>query len=324
MNRTKVLLDTDIGTDSDDALCLAYLLLEAGCELVGVTTVGMDSSGRAALAATLCRELGQPEIPVAAGADRPLVASPHWSHHHLQQRDAIAPDVSPSDYPPDQALALMRRVIEAHPGEVVLVTVGMLTNLALLAAAEPATCAKLRAVYTMGGYRQPPGLKGPRMECNIQLDPVAAAAVLERPFARHVIAGVCATRGWHLTEAQVAEVLAPAPLAAARRCCESRMAHNGKGAVGLHDPLTAALVFDPGLAGLERGRFRLRFLDRHPQRETFLEAGELLGATEFTPEAEGPHEVVTRFEDAALDKLLATFRTAAGAVPPPSTPGVHR
>lgn len=55
MNRIKVFLDTDIGTDSDDALCLAYLLRQPACELVGVSTVGERSDERARLVDTICR-----------------------------------------------------------------------------------------------------------------------------------------------------------------------------------------------------------------------------------------------------------------------------
>ena len=62
----KVLLDTDIGGDIDDAICLAYLLKEPQCELVGITTVCGESEKRAAIADAICRTVGK-QIPIVAG-----------------------------------------------------------------------------------------------------------------------------------------------------------------------------------------------------------------------------------------------------------------
>ncbi len=61
----KIILDTDIGygTDADDVLALAYLLMNPDCELVGVTTVGLHSEWRAALAAAVCASLGRDDVP---------------------------------------------------------------------------------------------------------------------------------------------------------------------------------------------------------------------------------------------------------------------
>lgn len=71
----KILLDTDIGGDIDDAVCLAYLLREPQCALLGVTTVCGESEKRAAGADALCRAAGR-QVPVVAGLDRPLQPIP--------------------------------------------------------------------------------------------------------------------------------------------------------------------------------------------------------------------------------------------------------
>ncbi len=60
---TKILLDTDIGTDVDDAVCLAYLLSHPECELLGITTVTGEAAKRAALASVLCREAHK-DVPI--------------------------------------------------------------------------------------------------------------------------------------------------------------------------------------------------------------------------------------------------------------------
>jgi inosine-uridine nucleoside N-ribohydrolase len=66
----KLLLDTDIGSDIDDAVCLAYLLAQPECELLGITTVSGEPEKRAMLASALCKAAGK-EPPILPGAARP-------------------------------------------------------------------------------------------------------------------------------------------------------------------------------------------------------------------------------------------------------------
>ena len=69
---TKILLDTDIGSDIDDAVCLAYLLAQPRCELMGITTVTGEAAERAMMADVLCKVAGR-EIPIFAGLENPLI-----------------------------------------------------------------------------------------------------------------------------------------------------------------------------------------------------------------------------------------------------------
>src|SRR5690625_3689584 len=62
----KILLDTDIGNDIDDAFCLAYLLAQPRCELLGITTATGDTQQRAALVDALCQTAGRTDIPIVA------------------------------------------------------------------------------------------------------------------------------------------------------------------------------------------------------------------------------------------------------------------
>ena len=68
----KVLLDTDIGGDIDDAVCLAYLLANPQCELLGITTVTSEPIKRAQLASVLCT-IAEKNIPVYPGTANPLL-----------------------------------------------------------------------------------------------------------------------------------------------------------------------------------------------------------------------------------------------------------
>ena len=73
------LLDTDIGSDIDDAVCLAYLLANPACDLLGITTVSGEADLRAAIASALCKVAGR-SIPIYPGRDEPLLIAQKQPH----------------------------------------------------------------------------------------------------------------------------------------------------------------------------------------------------------------------------------------------------
>ena len=89
---TKVLLDTDIGSDIDDAVCLAYLLAQPACDLLGITTVSGEADKRAMMASALCRVAGV-EIPIFPGAEEPLLVPQKQTR--APQAAVLPPPVSP-------------------------------------------------------------------------------------------------------------------------------------------------------------------------------------------------------------------------------------
>ena len=76
---TKLLLDTDIGSDIDDAVCLAYLLAQKECELLGVTTVTGEAVKRAMMADAMCQVAGR-EVPILPGLEAPLLIASRQPH----------------------------------------------------------------------------------------------------------------------------------------------------------------------------------------------------------------------------------------------------
>src|SRR5512146_363614 len=68
----KILLDTDIGSDIDDAVCLAWLLANPDCELLGITTVTGEPVKRAMIASALCKIAGK-NIPIHPGSANPIL-----------------------------------------------------------------------------------------------------------------------------------------------------------------------------------------------------------------------------------------------------------
>ena len=92
MEKIKILLDTDIGQDIDDALTLSYLLCNPRCELMGITTVSGVVDERAQMASAICRSVGRDDIPIYPGFNECIFVEPrlvsvpqigmvsNWSH----------------------------------------------------------------------------------------------------------------------------------------------------------------------------------------------------------------------------------------------------
>jgi purine nucleosidase len=168
--KTPILLDTDIGTDVDDAFALALILHSPELELLGVTTVSGDTQARARLAAKMLWEAGRPNIPVVAGEPgKPLpIEQTRWAEGFT----------SPA-LRSEKAVDFLKAQIERRPGELTLVPIGPLTNIGALLRQDPAVAKKIKQIVMMGGsitYGYEPG-SGPIAEYNIASDPAAAQVV---------------------------------------------------------------------------------------------------------------------------------------------------
>src|SRR5438309_6292807 len=111
----KLLLDTDIGGDIDDAVCLAYLLAQPECELLGITTVSGEAEKRAMLASVLCKVAGK-HIPIFPGAEVPLLTP--QKQPEASQAIALQKWDHDKKFPRGYAVEFLRQAIHAHPVEV--------------------------------------------------------------------------------------------------------------------------------------------------------------------------------------------------------------
>lgn len=204
---TKIHLDTDLGSDTDDLCALAMLLGWPGAELVGVTT-SIDPDGRRAGFAEYALSLaGRAGIPVAAGAAdsvgglfSPIVIPDYWPKP-IESRPSR----------PGAALDLLEA--SATDGAVV-VAIGPFTNLSMLEAARPGLL-RSAGVVVMGGHHTTarPGMPewGMRDDFNVQQDAAAAAVVFERCDPVDVPLAAClevALRAAHLEPLRTAGSLA--------------------------------------------------------------------------------------------------------------------
>jgi purine nucleosidase/pyrimidine-specific ribonucleoside hydrolase len=168
-----IIIDTDAGDDIDDVLAIAFAALRPELELLAVTTVVHDVARRAALVRQVLEAADRGHVPIAAGAAMPLRPL-----HGEERQRWIRGDGRWNHCPEaglntdEHAVDLMARVIESRPGDVTLVGIGPLTNIALLIAQRPDLVPKLKAIALMGGE-----LAQMRAEYNIVCDDIAASTV---------------------------------------------------------------------------------------------------------------------------------------------------
>jgi purine nucleosidase len=177
---TKILIDTDPGIDDTMAIFLALRSPEV--EVVGLTSIWGNTSGEltAQNAIRLVEVEGHDHIPVARGCDCPLIIPMPELGTHVHGLDGMGNTNPP---PPKGKLVEMSaaqfivKMIMENPGEIALVPVGPLTNIALALRLEPRIVEKVKEVVIMGGAATVPGNVTPVAEANIWHDPHAAHIV---------------------------------------------------------------------------------------------------------------------------------------------------
>jgi inosine-uridine nucleoside N-ribohydrolase len=203
---TPILIDCDPG--HDDAIALLLALASPDVELVGVTTV----SGNQTLDKTTANALrvlefvGRGEIPVAAGADRPLVREQFAAAHVHGESGLDGPDLpAPKGVAIAQdAVKFLAEQIRGRDGAITLVPTGPLTNIALLLELEPD--ARPERIVLMGGAVGEGNIT-PAAEFNIWCDPEAAQRLFESGIDVTMI-GLDVTHQALITEAHADELRA--------------------------------------------------------------------------------------------------------------------
>ncbi len=262
-----VLLDTDIGSDIDDALALAYLLRQPCCELLGITTVSGEPEKRASLADAVCRAGGRTDIPIHVGTESPLLAE------QLQPDAPQAAALASSAWPhrtfdtQNTAIEFLRETIRARPGEVTLLAIGPLTNVAQLFALDPETPKLLKHLVLMGGWY----FDRPQPEWNIRCDPHAAAMVFAAPVPRLSAVGIDVTTECRLPADECRRRFADAggPLAPVANFAEVWFRDVPE--ITFHDPLAASLIFEPSLCTTEARRVSVELHSPHRPGQTWVD-----------------------------------------------------
>ena len=182
----KVIFDTDPGVD--DAMALYYALAHPGIEMVGITTTfGNVTVAQAAVNALYLNAIaGYPNIPVTKGVAAPMVRQTEAKFDFIHGADGLGnltSRVATSNQLDHRTSAqFIVDTARAQPGEITLVAVGPLGNVALALQLEPDLPKLLREVIIMGGAVLEPGNVSPVAEANVWNDPHAADKVFVAGF----------------------------------------------------------------------------------------------------------------------------------------------
>ncbi len=266
MSTTKMILDVDTGID--DSLALLLALKSENIRLEGITTVFGNVSAEQATKNTLAVvELSgvKYEVPVAMGATGPLFGEWGGTVDYIHGSNGIGNYVLPD--PKLQALDefapdfIVRKANE-QPGEITLVFVGRMTNLAIALAKDPSIVSKIKRLVLMGGALRAQGNVTPVSEANIWGDPEAAHRVFESGIPITMV-GLDVTMQAVLRDEDVRKFkeLAGSPgkeplvqfvEAILQYYFAAYEKHNGIiGKIPMHDPLAVAVVEDPSLVTTE-------------------------------------------------------------------------
>lgn len=258
--RIPVYIDCDTGID--DALAIAYLLASPSIEVVGIGTVFGNTSARRATRNTLAvLELaGQGTVAVAAGADRPLAQDFDGGAPHVHGEDGVGgvalpePRMAPGQ---QDAVSLLATLCRDHQGQLRVLALGPLTNLARFARTHPALVGTIAGVTVMGGAFRAAGNVSAVAEANIHNDPEAADEFFSQEWPITVLPLDITMR--HTLTERGAQVLAALPgalppvLAAMLEVYfDAYEPVYGERRCALHDPLAAIVCADAAVVAVER------------------------------------------------------------------------
>lgn len=279
----KILLDTDIGTDVDDALALALVFaVPDQLELVAVTTVAGDTAVRSRVASRLLAAAGHADVEVCSGESDALARAVfHWAGHEERAIAAGSDAVLSEERAPER---IVRAARETH--ELEIVAIGPMTNLARALVLDPELPSRVAGLTIMGGHIRQVAIGNhvcaPGIDYNLCSDPEASALVLGAGFRTTLVTADVTLETW-MRRAELEAMRAAGPLGA--RLADQvdlwtpvqQRIFTGLGGelapdnvAFLHDPLTVLALFEPEAlhfetlriaTTIERGVLRTREVD---------------------------------------------------------------
>jgi purine nucleosidase len=288
-----IVLDTDIGSDVDDALCLALALAAPELEICGLTTVGNESERRAHVAAKLLSLAQRSDIPVFAGCRVPVLGERRFNWFGHEAGETLEPGEEPVIADEHGVDALLRLSREHEALEIV--AVGPLTNIAVALMKDPDLAGRVERLTVMGGHIRRVEYGGhlfaPGVDYNLCSDPHASYVVLRSGIPTRLVTADVTLQAW-LSDEQLgrieaadsefhrvlaAEIRSWTPIQ--QRIFAGAGCNTDDGNVAfLHDPLALACVYDERFCSFEEleiepqiepsGLFRT--LERDPPSEDSL------------------------------------------------------
>lgn len=182
----KVIIDTDPGVD--DALALMMALKNPGFEVLGITTVAGNATIENVTrnARYVLDFLGRNELPIFSGSNRPLnrnlkLATVHGDDGFLGLNPLANVELN------NGAERFIIDSVKNNPGELVIIALGPLTNIARAIQADPEAMLQVKRLIVMGGAVEVPGNMGEGAEFNFYVDPEAAKIVCDFPITKSLV-----------------------------------------------------------------------------------------------------------------------------------------
>lgn len=254
MDARRILIDTDPGIDDSMAIFLALASPEIAVEGLTVVFGNVDAEQCARNALTVLEIAGRSDIPVAVGARKPLLRPYRGRGALIHGRDGLGEaGVSQVRPIPDRRAVdfLISRISDA-PGEISIVALGPLTNLALAVSMEPRLAQWTRQVVIMGGAVTTRGNATPVAEANIHNDPEAARIVFHAGWPVTLV-GLDVTHQVVMTPAYLERLTsAGTPVTDFIRAITPFYLNGYRRRLGIegfyvHDPTAVAAVINPDL-----------------------------------------------------------------------------
>jgi purine nucleosidase len=288
----RIILDTDIGSDVDDALALALILGSPEAELLGVTTVYGDTLLRARLAKRFGKLAGH-EIKVYQGIEGPMSGREVWWPGHEGSLHEGLENESIQD---EDAVDYLVRMISEHPGEIDIVAIGPLTNIAAALEEDTAFEQNVGHLWVMGG-----AFNTAEPEHNFRSDDRAAKIVFASNL-KITVAGLEVTRKVEMRRDQLALIAAAGPLGAALDAdIRQWWAYWNEEWNVPHDPITVLTLLRPELFGLSA-----------PGTVSIAGGGDSAGRSTFAPDNNGNvRRVITIDADAVTAEISARIVKAS-------------
>jgi|WetSurMetagenome_2_1015567.scaffolds.fasta_scaffold27366_3 purine nucleosidase len=271
-----IILDTDIGTDVDDALALTLAARSPEIDILAVTTVGADVRLRGRIVRKLLRILDRDEIPVAAGCDRRLNGQEFRPMPIGSVQGFIENEQDGFPLQEKHAVDLIIDILQAANTKITMVLIGPVTNVAMALKRCPQIKEKIERFVVMGGSIYPmdilkkegwlkwiPGFLRAAMEFNLNADPEAAELILNSGIPILLVPAEITFRTY-LTKQERAQLRQSTVTQSAQlnHMCDEFQAMLSKttaripvdrqfAQVYLHDPLTVATVFTQDFVTVE-------------------------------------------------------------------------
>ncbi|MFD0676838.1 MULTISPECIES: nucleoside hydrolase [unclassified Paenibacillus] len=265
-----MILDTDIGTDVDDALALALALKSEEIMLKGVTTAYGHVDYRARVARKLLRLCDREDVKVYAGIGATLLRKRQLIGYGHEVDEEMLTDER-YNYESMHAVDFIIDTVLKNPHQITLVCIAPMTNIAAAIIREPKVAELVKQIVLMGGVTRlgDNGVELPVLEYNVKCDPESASVVFSSKAPIYMV-GLDVTTKVKLTEKEQ-ELLAGSDQPLNRELAKlitrwQRL--SGKDWCAMHDPLAVSLLFDPSLVKFRKMDVQVEYDHRHPSGQT--------------------------------------------------------